>query len=257
MTPCQETLRKAIIEADRNPSPTRPGRTGSDSLRNILHDLKTPLNGVVMCLELLKTARLTGEPEEWLREAIKSAEVLGEMLACLETCGEKSEADPGMSLLVLLQEVVAVHRLAARSKGLEIDFTFSPETRGPFLGNAFAWRRIAGNLLTNAVKFTPAGNITLNAHIEDTGHPDTVGFRLMIEDTGCGIAQEDIPNIYQPFFRGSHPESRNQPGEGLGLSIVKSLLDEMGGQISVTSAIDQGTTFLVRATLKKPPSAPA
>ncbi|MCK9588091.1 MAG: HAMP domain-containing sensor histidine kinase [Terrimicrobiaceae bacterium] len=238
-----------------DPPPLQPGN--ADSLRNFLHDLKTPLNGVVMSLELLKTARLTGEPAEWLRSGIQSAEILEKMLMCLETRGKKAGADPGMaggSLLEVLQAVVAVHRPVAQDKGLKIHFFFSPEVRGRFLFSESHWRRVVGNLLTNAIKFTSAGNVTLNAAIEKADHPDTAGFCLKVEDTGCGIAQEDIPGIYQPFFRGSLPESRIQPGEGLGLSIVKSLLDEMGGRISVESRINQGTTFLVRAGLKRSPS---
>lgn len=228
------------------------------SLGNILHDLKTPLNGIVMSLELLKTAGLSGEPEEWLRTAVKAADVLGEMLMDLESCAcsfspASAKSQKG-NLLAFLQTLVDVHKPVALGKGLEINFFFSPELHDSFAFCESRWRRIVGNLLTNAVKFTPAGYVSLYASVENADLPDTVEFCIKVEDSGCGIAEEDIHRIYEPFFRGT-PADGSPPGKGLGLCIVKSLLEEMGGKILVQSRPAQGTTFLLRSELRRIPTA--
>ncbi len=234
-----------------DPPFTRPSGREGLPLRNVLHDLKTPLSGIVMSLELLKTAELSGEPAEWLRTAFKSAETLAEMLADLDT--EENHPDPEEkgSFLELLQTLVDVHRPLAYRKGLELHFHCTPEIRHPFLFSVSRWRRIVGNLLSNAIKFTSGGWVALEVCVENT--PDAPLLRLQVEDTGCGIGPEEIPHIFRPHFRGAHPALSCIPGTGLGLSIVKSLLEEVGGEIHVASRIGHGSTFVIRSPLNRPP----
>ncbi len=237
----------------RSPSPFAHLRcTDCQLLRNVIHDLKTPLNGIVMSLELLKTADFSGEPEEWLRTAFKSAEALTEMLSELGPKENHPGPDEQGSFLELLQALVDVHHPIAYKKGLELHFHCTPEIRFPVLFSTSRWRRIVGNLLSNAIKFTSKGWVALDVSVETT--PDTSLLRLQVEDTGCGIAPEDIPLIFEPHFRADHPTLTTPiPGSGLGLSIVKSLLDEVGGEIHVTSEIARGSTFVIRAPWKHRP----
>lgn len=241
----------------RPPTPP-PIPSGPDSFREILHDLKTPLNGIVMSLELLKTAGLTGEPDEWLQAASNAADILGDMLRDLEFRDGGDASPPTATdgnLLAFLQALVDVHKPFAWKKGVDLNFIFSQEIHNRFVFCESRWRRIVGNLLTNAVKFTTTGHITLHAFIEDGDAPDAVTFCIKVADSGRGIPEADIPRIYDPFFRGSLSGNGTPPGKGLGLSIVKKLLEEMNAQITVESKLRQGTTFLIRSALKRPGSA--
>jgi two-component system capsular synthesis sensor histidine kinase RcsC len=222
-------------------------------LRNLGHDLRTPLNGIIGNLDLLETACLPGESQQWLQAAVNSAGILEKMLI-----GMLTEAKSGDQFLqegdweALLQSIVDMQMPVARKKGIGLEAHYAPEIRGIFIFNETRWRRIAGNLLANAIKFTARGGVTLNAFAENTAAPGACDVCLVVKDTGCGIPAGEVPQIFNPFYRGRQPEGMQQHGQGLGLSIVKNILDVMGGEIVVETNVDLGSNFLVRARLQKP-----
>ena len=222
-------------------------------LRNLGHDLRTPLNGIIGNLDLLGTTQLGDDSKIWLQAAMKSAEILNGMLSGMLLEATREELPRQGDWEALLQSMIDIHKPLAWKKGIALEACFAPEIRGIFIFQETRWRRILGNLLANAIKFTTKGGVTLRAFVENRTLPDACDVCLVVEDTGCGISDGDRSRIFHPFYRGSHPEGRPQPGDGLGLSIVKSLLEEMGGRICVESRVDQGTTFCVRANLKRPP----
>ena len=124
-----------------------------------------------------------------------------------------------------------------------IDFRLSIDPETPALyADQRAIRQILLNLLSNAIKFTPeGGKITITAGPEYAG-----GLFLAVTDTGIGIAKKDLEDVLLPFNQGSNPHSPVQPGTGLGLPIVKSLVEMHGGQLSIASEPGQGTTAMVQ-----------
>lgn len=222
-------------------------------LRILGHDLRTPLNGIIGNLDLLETTGLQGEAGKWLQAAVEAAGILEKMLVGILREAKSADQLPQEGdWRALLQSMVDLQMPIARNKGLALETCYAPEIQGLFVFNETRWRAIIGNLLSNAIKFTTEGGVALHAYAESTTAPDACEVCVVVEDTGCGISPEDVPRIFHPFYRGQQPESLHVCGEGLGLSIVKNFIDEMGGRIFVETRVDRGSKFLVRAKLRKP-----
>lgn len=140
----------------------------------------------------------------------------------------------------MINDVVSVIRREATAAGLRLDFDIA-ENVPAFCGDERAVRQIMFNLLSNAVKFTqPGGCITCGLQAE----PRT-GLRLWVSDTGIGIAAADIPRLMQPFAQIDNVYKRQFQGAGLGLAIVRSLVEMHGGAVGIASTPGKGTTVNV------------
>ncbi len=130
----------------------------------------------------------------------------------------------------------------AEQRGLDLKGRASEPLR--VRGNSVHWREVIHNLIDNALKFTPAGG---SVTVEVSAPPHAEQGRLCVRDTGTGIAPEDLPNVFERFYRADKSRQREQPGggAGLGLSICQSIVKAYGGQISVASTVGKGTTFTV------------
>jgi signal transduction histidine kinase len=127
----------------------------------------------------------------------------------------------------------------AADKSITVTSDIEPSL-GQIVGNEFSINEMISNLLLNAVKYTPEGkSVHLEAHSKD----DCV--QIEISDTGIGIPENELGNIFEEFFRASNAKKREKDGTGLGLSIVKQIIDRHGGSISVQSQEGQGTKFTV------------
>ncbi|MFZ1267400.1 MAG: HAMP domain-containing sensor histidine kinase [Anaerolineae bacterium] len=224
---------------------------------NASHELRTPLTNIKLRSELLLESGLD-DPElagRYLAEIDSEADRLGRLASTLLDLSrlESSQAVQHQPLTPIdvrpvLSAVVATMTLRARSAGLTLQVQLSPS-----LPPLRVWpeqiEAILLNLLDNAIKYTPAGG---QIYLSAAAMPDRC--QLRVADTGSGIPQADLPHIFDRFYRVDKARSRRsgQHGVGLGLSIVQALVLQNGGQISVTSAVGQGTTF----TLEFPASAP-
>jgi signal transduction histidine kinase len=144
-----------------------------------------------------------------------------------------------LHLIDIVPGVVSTYQPLAREKGILLGYTVSDHL--PMVSCLETWiRHIVINLLHNSIKFTPAGGQVL-VHAKLQGDCVQLEFR----DTGIGIAPNEIPRIFDPFYRGRPALSEDIPGAGLGLTIVHQLLLQCGGSISVTSKLGEGSTFKV------------
>ncbi len=230
-------------------------------LVGLSHELRTPLNSVFGYTQILeRDTALPPEQKGRVHVIRRSAEHLSGLIDGLL---EISKIETGRLQLqrneILLDEfltdIVEMFRPQAEAKGLAFHYDrpeFMPElvsTDGKRL------RQILVNLCSNAIKFTESGHVSLK-----------ISFRsqvatLTIADTGVGIAAEDLPKIFEPFERGNAERTRLVPGTGLGLTIVKMLVNLMGGDITVKSETDKGSAFEVRLMLsavaqRRPSAAP-
>lgn len=223
-----------------------------DLLHTLTHELNTPLAGLKGTLELWQDRRPPEDPSEY-REAVglmmsavgRMEESLGSALSLFR--GEAAKARPAS--LVWLNELVAeAKRLfdpVASAKQVRLECEAAPTS---LLGDPELLRQVVVNLVSNAVKYTPAGGL---ARVEVSDLGDSI--RLDVLDTGFGIAEEDLPHLFTKFFRaGEGGERRRIPGTGLGLSIVKKAVESSGGRIWVQSRLGAGTRFTV--LLPKSPS---
>lgn len=220
-------------------------------LASMSHEIRTPFQGVLGMLNLLDDTRLTGQQRDYVRTASDSAQHL---LGLLNDVLDVSTLESGTMRLSLapvkLKEVVhdveSVTRATARDKSLSLVMKIADDVPPWVMADATRLRQILFNLLGNAVKFTPTGEIkamlTRSSDMAD-------GIVITVSDTGIGMDDETLGQIFTRFYQADNSLRRRISGTGLGLEITRSLTQMMGGRIDVKSALNQGTTFTVTLPL--------
>jgi CheY-like chemotaxis protein len=224
-------------------------------LANVSHELRTPLNGVLGMSELLVEAGLTGEALEMAETVRDSARGL---LSVVNDMLDLSRIEAGrltidslpFHLPSAIQQTVSLFRAQARNKGISLVVDYAPDLPVSFRGDPGRIRQILTNYLSNALKFTQAGEIRLEARAE-AGQSDagTVAVLLSVRDCGMGIPVEAQKKLFQAFSQVDSSSTRRNGGVGLGLAICKRLAELMQGSVGVTSAPGAGSTFWVRLPL--------
>jgi len=220
----------------------------------VSHEIRSPLNAIYGYAQLLEREGAV-EPVEAGRVIHRSSEHLANLVDGLL---EISRIESGVLRLnrdtvplpAFLDQIVEMFRMQAHAKGLELRYTTLGRLPAFVRTDEKRFRQILINLLSNAVKYTRTGHAAL-----------TVGYRsqiaeITVADSGVGIAPEDLERIFEPFERGGSPETKAQPGIGLGLAITRVLTHIMGGEITVASELGVGTRFTLRLMLPEPMSAP-
>ncbi|WP_051242905.1 sensor histidine kinase [Azohydromonas australica] len=224
-------------------------RAKSLFLANMSHEIRTPLNGVIGLSQLLQQMPLEPRAAEFVGHIKQSGEHLLALtndvldLSRIEA-GEMSLEHEAFEPALLLASVLAMMRPQAHAKGLVLEGEVAPDLPLQLMGDSLRLRQVLLNLLSNAVKFTAAGRVRLRAHVVAREGGRT-RLRLEVEDTGIGIAPEQHARILEPFSQADSSITRRFGGSGLGLSIVRRLVDLMGGTLRVRSQPDQGSVFSV------------
>lgn len=231
-------------------------RVKDEFIANISHEVRTPLNGVMGMLQLLQTAGLSPEQREFVDIALHSSRnllrVLNDLLDFSKIQAGKLDIREGpFDLVELVGNSLDFFRLQAGEKALELRADIDPSARGRYLGDAGRLRQILFNLVGNAVKFTEQGSIIVE--VCELWHPAPGRKRLLftVRDTGIGIAEKDLSRIFAPFSQVDGSLTRTYQGTGLGLPIVRKLVELMGGNCEVDSEPGKGTSirfFLVVGT---------
>lgn len=208
---------------------------------NIAHDLRTPLTRMQTCAEVTFAGQQTLSD---YRDALAdNTEECRRMLTLINTMLDISRAESGAAvretfdIAALLRHAVELFEMAAAQKQLSLTADLPPSPL-PFTGDRVKLQQLFGNLIDNAVKFTPPGG---NIRVRLAGQGDQV--TLEVSDTGIGIDDADQPHIFKRFYRADR--SRNQPGNGLGLSLAAAIVKAHGGSIGVRSAPGTGSVFTI------------
>jgi len=233
-------------------------RAKSEFLASMSHELRTPLNGILGYAQLLR--RRPFQPEDV--ESIRAIERCGEHLltlindvldlAKIESGRHELRATP-FALGELLQEIADVARIRASQSGLEFVHETCGELPTLVVADPRNLRQILLNLLGNAVKFTARGRVTLRVSGTPRGEA-LFGLHIEVEDSGCGIAEEDLQRAFEPFQQIRNPERRVE-GTGLGLSISRRLIELMGGTLTVMSRVGEGSVFTAEIDVRSVASA--
>jgi PAS domain S-box-containing protein len=224
----------------------------STFLANMSHELRTPLNAILGFAQLMDGApNLSGEQRENLRIINRSGEHL---LALINDVLEMSKIEAGQltvrekcfDLHGLLDGLEEMFRLRAEEKGLTLSFRRAENVPRLVMADEGKLRQVLSNLLGNAVKFTQEGGVALRV-VADPGELMTNVLRFEVEDTGPGIAPEELGMVFEPFVQAAGGRdvvsTQLQEGTGLGLSISRQFARLMGGDISVSSELGQGSLF--------------
>lgn len=210
------------------------------------HEIRTPLHGVVGMSELLNDTALTPSQKDLLGVLKVSS---AQLLSVVDDILDFSKIESGklalehlpLDLYGALHDARDIVQLRAREKGLQLDVHIAPDVPPAIMCDITRLRQVLLNLLTNAVKFTHRGEITLRVWVERAGDPLTLCFS--VTDSGVGISADRIADLFQPFAQGDTSTARVYGGTGLGLMICKHLVELMGGHISVSSEPGAGSTF--------------
>ncbi len=214
------------------------------------HELRTPLNGVIGMTELLRTTKLDARQARFVDACHASGKSL---LGLINDVLDLSKIEAGKLELDLkpfplrrcVDDVIAMLAGRAHDSKLELVYNFDPSLpRDDVIGDDIRLRQVIVNLVGNAVKFTEHGQVSLRV-CRDGG--DFVRFEVV--DTGAGLSGEQMKRLFKAFSQADSSTSRHFGGSGLGLSICKSIVEEMGGTIGVESQVGDGSTFWFRVPL--------
>ncbi len=229
-------------------------RAKSDFLANIGHEIRTPMNTVLGLTRLMLAGRLPSDQRGRLQEVAHAGESLVKLIDGLLDyadldAGRMQLATEPLQLEPLLASAFDAVRPAAQAKQLELICDIaSPEllgTAGARRGDAVRLTQLITELLVNAVKFTPAGQVKLTATLDAAG-----GWVLRVRDSGVGMAPEQLARLFTPFAQAEAGATRRFGGTGLGLAICRALAERMGGSLNARSSPGRGSEF----ELSLPPS---
>jgi len=230
-------------------------RVKSEFLANMSHELRTPLNGVIgFTRQMLKT-RLSTSQQDYLQTIEKSA---NNLLTIINDILDFSKLEAGKLLLEnipfdftdSLDEVMKLLAPSAHEKGLELTLKVDNRIPTGLIGDPLRIQQVLTNLIGNAVKFTERGNIDVSVELK-TDRDESVELQFMVRDTGIGISERQQAQLFQAFSQADASISRRYGGTGLGLVITQKLVTQMGGEISLTSRLHQGSTFWFSLRLTK------
>jgi signal transduction histidine kinase/CheY-like chemotaxis protein len=244
-----ETNRALIQSAERAEAASQ---AKSNFLANMSHEIRTPMNAIVGLTDLLQR----GVPIEQQRLFFKTMEssatqllgLINDLLDISKIENRNIALDEvTFSLEKLVAEVVSINAVQAGNRGIELVNDYDCAKPLDVYGDPLRLKQVLTNVVGNAVKFTEKGSVTLRTrcHLRDN-NADLV---IEIVDTGIGIPQDKLDSIFNEFYQVDASITRKYGGTGLGLSITKTLLDLMGGDITVTSVPGQGSVFTIMMTL--------
>lgn len=245
----QEKLSKAIKDANA------AYHTQSEFLANMSHEIRTPINGILGMLQLtLMADDLQDDYRDNLVTAQNCADTLLRLIndildfTKLESGKYKIRIDD-FDIYEVIENTVSVQVPLATDKGLTLDYNIAPNMPKTLKGDAQRIEQVLNCLLSNAIKFTASGGVRVKVAFMDEG-PNKIILRMAVVDSGIGIAEENKDKLFKRFSQVDGSNTRKYGGSGLGLVITKQIVELMGGNISVQSKEDVGSTFIVEIPLE-------
>lgn len=225
----------------------KSNRIKIEFIHNMEHDIRTPFNGIYALANLLYEEEMDLQKKEYLGEIANSGK---ELLTFCNTILDFSKIEMGIlpiiqkkfNLSALLDQVITIEKPAIRQKNLSLTILQDPKLPQWIIGDDYRLLRILLNLLSNTIKFTKEGSIGLSTQVIKMDQRQVL-IKFSVTDTGIGIPEEQINFIYEKFSKLNPSNTNRYKGCGLGLRVVKQFIDELGGEIEVSSEVNRGTSF--------------
>jgi PAS domain S-box-containing protein len=222
----------------------------SEFLANMSHEIRTPMNSVIASTELLLGTALTKEQQEYAHIIYQGGEILVSLINDILDfskieAGEMELHPTPFNITTLMEEIIFIFKSRAQPSNVTLTLEKDEDIPSTIVGDSKRLRQIIFNLVSNAVKFTEKGTITLKIKKLDENNDHTT-LRFEVEDTGIGIAPDKIKGIFGKFIQADSSSDKKYGGTGLGLAISKQLTELMGGTISATSEFGKGSCFVVQ-----------
>ncbi|HKT18066.1 MAG TPA: ATP-binding protein, partial [Stellaceae bacterium] len=238
----------------------------SEFLARMSHEIRTPMNGIIGMNELLLKTPLNERQREYAQIVGQSA---ASLLAIINDILDVSKLEAGkveietvaFDLVPLVENAVMILAPKAREKKIELGVFVEPELGGSYRGDPAKLRQILLNLVSNALKFTEKGGVSVTVTAQTAPHGRSGGLRFAVSDTGIGMDETVHAKLFRKFEQGDSSTARRFGGTGLGLAICRQLVELMGGVIGFSSKPDRGSTFWFALPLPRlsapPPLVPA
>ena len=236
----------------------RANSAKSEFLSRMSHDLRTPINGILGMLAIMEKSGDDPERQESCREKIRVStehllSLVNDVLQISKLdSGRPAEAEEPFDLHDTLADCVAILSAQAEENGIRLELEDSGLLHGKVIGNPMHLKQILMNVVDNAIKYNrPNGSVSITA--EETGfqeEAETATFRFVIRDTGIGIGEDFKAHIFEPFTQEHQGARTHYSGVGLGMSIVKKLVEGMGGAVEVDSHVGQGSVVQITLPIR-------
>jgi len=263
----RETAESDLIEA------TRANEAKSMFLANMSHEIRTPMNGIVGFLELLRQTSLSAEQEDYVEEVQAASQTLMQLISDILDVSKIEQGhviieEVSFNLRDTIDNVIALSINHAEKKDIDIYPIIDPSVPDALVGDPTRLRQVLVNLMSNAVKFTKRGEVTIyvrsrNNPIEDSIKSEEgmtpvkeirsvniINLEIGVKDTGIGIRPDKLDQLFEPFAQADASTTRQYGGTGLGLTISKNLVELMGGTMNASSQIGEGSEFSFSIPLK-------
>ncbi|MDD1622583.1 MAG: response regulator [Methylococcaceae bacterium] len=229
----------------------------SDFLANMSHEIRTPMNAIIGLSQLALDTPLDEKQHDYLSKVLSSSRAL---LGILNDILDYSKIEAGrvdietieFSLEEILRSTADLFSIRADEKGLELFIDMAPDVPDQLLGDPLRLSQIINNLVGNAIKFTLHGEVHLRVQVLERTN-EAIRLRFAVRDTGIGITPDQASRLFQPFVQADASVTRKFGGTGLGLTICKRLVEIMGGEMSLESEPECGSTFAFTIPLDLPP----
>ncbi|MEH6711486.1 MAG: ATP-binding protein [Paraglaciecola polaris] len=248
----QEILNAELVESKYKAEQATQSK--SMFLANMSHEIRTPMNGIIGLLDVVMKSNLTSTQRQHLNKVVYSSQIL---MSLINDILDFSKVEAGkldieqveFSLNSVFANLLTNISARAQEKNLNVRFICDPDIPPTLIGDPLRISQVLLNLSSNAVKFTRNGSVTISITYDVLPNSNKLRLRARVQDTGIGMSKEQLDKVFESFTQADGTTSRDFGGTGLGLTIVKQLVNLMGGEVTAESEVNVGSIFNVSFTL--------